>query len=177
MTSVEEKSPNKKCLHCSELHYIYQCKLFRSLDYQKRCELVRKYSLYKICHFAAKCTSSLKCKRRNCGSLWHNTILHPSEATKYRSRNYHGNNGGLNCNQPAATVSVAKSFANACTSIINSRKRGAYLNIVPVKVSKGDAVIRTYALLDSGSDRTFCERHLVEKLGATLKRSSVTLTV
>ena len=83
----------------------------------------------------------------------------------------------MNCNQPAAPVSVAKSLASACTSTINSRKKSAYLDIVPVKVSKGDFVVRTYALLDSGSDRTFRERHLVEELGVTLKRSSVTLKV
>ena len=40
-----------------------------------------------------------------------------------------------------------------------------------------DVVIRTYALLDSGSDRTFCKRHLVDKLGATLQGSSVTFSV
>ena len=144
-------------------------------------ELVRKCSLCKIClndsHFAAKCTSGLKCKRGNCGSLRRNTILHPLEAPKDRSRNYSGNKGDLNCNQPAAPVSVAKSLAPACTSTINIRKKGAYLDIVSVKVSKDDVVLRTYALPDSGSDRTFCERHLVEELGATLKRSSVTLTV
>ena len=103
--------------------------------------------------------------------------MHPPEAPKDRSRNYSGNNGDLNCNQPAVLVSVAKSLATGCTSTINCRKKGAYLDIVPVKVSKGDVVIRTYALLDSGSDRIFCKRHLVEELGATLKASSVTLTV
>ena len=141
VTSDEEKSPHKKYLHCAELHYIYQCKLFRSLDFQKRCKLVKKYSLCKIClndgHFAAKCTFGLKCKRRKCGSLWHNTILHPQEARKDRSRNYSGNNDNLNCNQPAVVpVSVAKSLTTACTSTINSHKKNVYLDIVPVKVSK-----------------------------------------
>ena len=109
--------------------------------------------------------------------LWHNTILHPLKAPKDSSRNYSGNNGDLNCNQPAALISVAESLATACNSTINSRKKGANLHIVPVKVSKGDVVIRTYALLYSGSDRTFCGEHLMEELGATLKSSSVTLTV
>ena len=125
VTSAEEKSPHKKYLHCAESHCVYQCKLFRSLDFQKRWELVRWYSLCKIClndgHFAAKCTSGLKCKRRNCGSLWHNTILHPPEATKDKSRNYSGNNCDLNCNQPAAPVSVAKSLVIGCTSTITSK--------------------------------------------------------
>ena len=46
-----------------------------------------------------------------------------------------------------------------------------------MKVSKGDIIMRTYALLDSGSDKIFCERRLKEKLGITLKKSSVALTV
>ena len=41
---------------------------------------------------------------------------------------------------------------------------GAYLDIVPVKVSTKDETIQTYALLNSMSDRTFCEAHLIHKL-------------
>ena len=38
------------------------------------------------------------------------------------------------------------------------------MDIVPVKVKSGTGFILTYALLDSDSDRTFCERHLAEEL-------------
>ena len=39
-----------------------------------------------------------------------------------------------------------------------------YLDIVPVKVKSDTGFILTYALLDSGSDRTFCEHRLTEEL-------------
>jgi len=38
----------------------------------------------------------------------------------------------------------------------------AFLDIVPVKVCSESSVIHTYALLDSGSDRTFCDERLVK---------------
>ena len=50
-----------------------------------------------------------------------------------------------------------------------------YLDIVPVKVKSDTSFILTYALLDFGSDRTFCERRLAEEL--KLNDASVKLAV
>ena len=49
----------------------------------------------------------------------------------------------------------------------SNEKRGAYLGIVPIKVVSNDDAVETYALLDSGSDRTFCEKQLMKELGLT----------
>ena len=54
-------------------------------------------------------------------------------------------------------------------------KTGVYLDIVPVQVLAGGGVAQTYALLDTGSDRTFCERRLAQELGG--RKLSVKLSV
>ena len=79
--TTEKKAGPKKCLHCAEPHYIYQCKRFLLLSYSEKCEVVKKHGLCRIClntvHFAVKCTSGLRCRKGSCGSLLHNTTLHP----------------------------------------------------------------------------------------------------
>ena len=44
-------------------------------------------------------------------------------------------------------------------------KTGVHLDIVPVQVLAGGGVVQTHALLNTGSDRTFCERRLAQELG------------
>ena len=41
----------------------------------------------------------------------------------------------------------------------------AYLDIVPVRVKGKDDAVLTFAVLDPGSDKTFCERGIVNELG------------
>ena len=56
-------------------------------------------------------------------------------------------------------------------------ERGIYLDIVPVQVFGKDVTIQTYALLDSGSDRTFCERRLVDELCPKLQKSPIKVSI
>ena len=64
-----------------------------------------------------------------------------------------------------ADVKVKSLAAYSKNSKLFTSKTGVYLDIVPVQVLAGGGVVQTYALLDTGSDRTFCERRLVQELG------------
>ena len=117
---------------------------------------------------AHRCSLGIKCKKKDCGSTSHNTLLHPSESHAY-TENVKGN-----CSKPN-DVSEAKALATLSQPAIAGHKRSIYLDIVPVKIVAGDTTVHTYALLDSGSDRTFCERRLVDEL--SLRASPVKLAV
>ena len=54
-------------------------------------------------------------------------------------------------------------------------KQTSYFMTLPVRVSSKDKDILTYALLDSESQRTFCERDLASELGAQGPRQILSL--
>ena len=59
----------------------------------------------------------------------------------------------------------------------NAAKKSVYLDIIPVRVIGKKAVLHAYALLDFESDRTFCERQLVDKLSLNSHRFAVKLAI
>ena len=117
---------------------------------------------------AHRCSLGIKCKKKDGGSTSHNTLLHPSESHA-DIENVKGN-----CSKPN-DVSEAKTLATLSQPAIAGHKRSVYLDIVPVKIVAGDTAVHTYALLDSGSDKTFCERRLADEL--SLRASPVKLAV
>ena len=186
LATVKKAAP-KKCLHCAESHYIYQCKLFRLLFYSEKCKMVKRHGLNRTCLntgvFAAKCTSGLRCRKGSCGSLVHNTTLHPPDSVERKDRDVSSNDADASMIPPSTssynTAAITKSLTASCrwkAVAATCRKNSVYLDIVPVKVHRG-IVVHTYALLDSGSDGTFCERRLVTKLGSDLPASPVKLVV
>ena len=56
-------------------------------------------------------------------------------------------------------------------------ERGIYVDIFPVQVFGKDVTIQTYALLDSASDRTFCECRLVDELCPKLQKSPIKMSI
>ena len=185
LTSIETKpAVPRKCLHCAKSHYIYHCPQFRSLAYAKKRDVVKKHSLCWVClnpgHFAATCTSGLQCKKQRCGSSSHNTSLHPPEYTEKQSQSdsrVGAESNSIKVSSPPDSATT-KSLATSCTAAARTHhKNGAYLDIVPLKVCSGNMIIHTYALLDSGSDRTFCERRLATELGVDLLKTPVKLAV
>ena len=133
---------------------------------------MKRFNLCNSClnpgHIASKCSLKLKCKVKGCGSLSCNTTLHsPEVSDKSQSRLKVSSLS----TSPVQSKNSEKSFnvktlATSCMkpSINSLNEQGIYLDIVPVKVFGKDVTIQTYALLDSGSDRTFCERRLVDEL-------------
>ena len=82
-TSTDRKRSTIRCLHCSDSHFIYQCHKVCSLSYSQKIQIVKKFNLCNSClnpvHIASKCSLKLKCKIKGCGSLSHNTTLHPPD--------------------------------------------------------------------------------------------------
>ena len=137
-TVVNKIHIDVKCQCGSEPHYVYQCRKFRSLSVEKRWSLVKKQGLCKLClhsgHFATHCTLSLRCRKKDCGSTAHNTLLHlVSKGSKTQS----------STNQPMTSKeSQVKSLATSSRMSNTLQGRGTYLDIVPVKVFTKDETIQ-----------------------------------
>ena len=163
-----------KCLYCSAMHPIYRCREFKLLSYVEKCKIVDKHHLCRAClnsgHIAKNCSKGLKCQKANCGSALHVTILHPPKNHVQASGSINDtavSENLLSCNEKTSLTSL---------TIISHTKR-TFLDIVPVRVRKGKEFIDTYALLDSGSDRTFCERSLLEGFSSAFAHFPVKLSV
>ena len=172
-------------VHCSGSHFIYQCHKLRSWSHSQKTQIVKKSNLCNSClnpgHVASKCSLKLKCKIKGCGSLSHNTTLHPPEVS---DKNHSQLNIPSLCTSPAQGKNSEK-YSNVKTLVTSCMKpstnslneRGIYLDIVPVRGFGKDVTIQTYALLDSGSNRTFCERRLVDELCPKLQKSSIGVSI
>ena len=173
-TNLSKAKSCDKCLCCSGLHKIYQCREFREMSLASKWQIVRKYRLCKLClnpgHFAHQCTLKICCKKENCGSANHNSLLH------HASGDANSNDKGYNHNEESETQEI-KSLATLSKGSSQTSNSRVYLDIVPVKVVVEDSniVVQTYALLDSGSDKTFCEKRLAEQFN--LESSPVKLAM
>ena len=106
-------------------------------------------------------------------------MLHPPEASGRSQKPVDKKDAAssiLAVNENTTADVKVKSLAAYCkNSKLFTSKTGVYLDIVPVQVLADGGVIQTYALLDTGSDRTFCERRLAQELGG--RELSVKLSV
>ena len=128
---------------------------------------MRKHKLCKRClnpsHEAQNCPLQINSKKRYCGDRsYHNSLLHATSGAS--PENQSKGNSTTSKSQECSSgdkLQEAKSLATL-SKLTQSSK--VYLDIVPVKVKSDTGFTLTYALLDSGSDRTFCERRLAEEL-------------
>ena len=102
------------------------------------------------------CQSKITCEVVGCNSALHHTALH-----KYA----HG--VCSTASTSGSEVSERVLCSTLCGSTRTKSKNGSYFMTITVKVSCGNKMVKTYALLDSGSPRTFGENSLAQKLGAT----------
>ena len=79
-------------------------------------------------------------------------------------------------NEPASSNKPSREVDNtevvASCSLVNpvnavKAAEGIYLCVVPVIVTYGNKSVKTYAFLDQGSTRSFCDKRLVDILGAS----------
>ena len=147
---VPESIPYKKtCKLCKGIHLLPECQEFKKMRHYKRLEFAKKESLCFKClcsgHVAGDCKSSEECSVEGCINPKHHTLLHK--------------------NIPQ-TVATAITQTNIENSLLLRRQNSLQcLPILPVKVRDGLLSFTTCALLDSGSQQTFCTNDLAKRLG------------
>ena len=172
-----EKTEADICTYCKGRHKIYHCRKLSSRSYEDKWKFVVDNRLCKLClrpgHVSLRCYSQVECKKVWCrNKAAHHTLLLPRENVHLRRD--HTEDVGENFPEESQTRSgpggdsekEERIEANVHSTRSNE-KRGAYLDIVPIKVVSNDDAVEMYALLDSGSDKTFCEKQLMEELGLT----------
>ena len=147
---------DRKCSLCENPHELSSCSKFKHMSPEKRLEFAKDKKLCFSCLKQGKHTIKW-CKRRSiCGidgcTYKHSKLLHQLQKVNQNEAPVDSNG-----------ATVAESFACGL-STSNSSK--VVLPIIAVKV-KGQGqqkYISTYALLDPGSNKSFCSNKLVEKL-------------
>ena len=171
-TKTENKTgqfsyPKPKCPFCSETHKLYKCEKFRGMAVTDRSQFVKKNKICERClnsgHATKFCTLKyIKCRKQDCDAREnHNTLLHPVSNTSSRSLS---EDIAASSSDSLIDSKVVKSLTMSSNSSCATSKTRSYLDVIPVKVNSNGKSICTYALLDTGSERTFCEQRLVDEM-------------
>ena len=118
--------------------------------------------------------SNCKLKHRK-----HSTFLHPRREQPERPEQQSSPSTSVTAsNEP--NVGAQNSFVGVSEGLCGSTGAGTPstgLAVVPVKLkAKGkEAVVETYAFLDTGSNTLFCIDHLIERLGSTGMKTTLAL--
>lgn len=159
VTHVTVASNNNKCIACSEPHKLYKCPKFQLMSHASRQDLVTNNSLCKICLGAhsKKCRYNFRCTQ--CNSKAHSSFLHPpgSQPAKHESSN-------TDSQKPQGQTSDDSSLKvnlhtlNSMTNVLLPTAK-----VLVSDVHNNKHVVR--ALLDCGSQTSFCTTALATKLG------------
>jgi len=187
------------CQVCTKQHDIWKCSKFKGLTYEEKRKTVQSGGLCNKClvkgHIAKECPKvNFKCQRPGCGGS-HHTLMHRLAAGIRRDLNsMNRNTASQNSNSATAAIAeqhlqpsqaTARScdvtgagdgngIAVAATGVGETR---VCLGSIPVKVrGKSNEVIKTYALLDNGSEVTVCHEQLANKLELDGETLNFTLT-
>lgn len=155
---THKRSAGLSCVYCREGHKLIDCPKFKLIDLKEKLNVVKTHKMCENClnfkHSAKFCRKNSYCEVSGCKEK-HHTMLH--DETRY----FEQSNGQSNC----------------CNVLeLGSKRNRVSLRIVPVEVENGNLHVKTYALLDEGSDVTLCSEELVEKLGAVGIRREFTIT-
>ena len=148
------------CLFCKETgHKIWNCFKFRKASLKDRWDFVNQNRLCFKClgvdHFVKDCRTNISCAVDNCrNSIKHNTLLHRAELKRPVKKNSTASQTVESC----STEKVCSLSNNALN------EQNVYLCIVPVKITRGRKIVKTYAFLDQGSTNSFCDQRLVNSL-------------
>ena len=183
------------CVICqSSSNFLNQYVKFRGYTYVDRVKLVNEHKLCFSClsagHKASKCSRQRQC--RKCDGR-HTTLLHPDCRP---TTNSEGSGSRIEGNpQQSAEYNAVSHLSNSVSNVACVPKNVEGLNlsannavyttndkvfmpILPVKVCAPncDVFCEMYALLDSGSDTTFCSENVLRELGISGNQTVLNLS-
>ena len=107
------------------------------------------------------CRAKATCSRQDCASQNHHTLLHFDRSDVRTIAASDSTSDPTNIETGNCMHAVLPSYNQK-----QVMQQAAYLDIIPVKVRLNDEEVRTYALLDSGANRSFYEKVFFEKFEA-----------
>ena len=150
-----------KCQACKGDHPLVKCKNFKDKNFEERLQVMKKAQLchncFKYGHIAVGCLAKSACEVQGCRRR-HHTLLHPPRTIESRDSTA----------EQGAQVDSSTPLQSGQANSTSAGRGKVCLRVVPVKVRRPDDASRTvdtYALLDSGSDISWCEKNLAVELG------------
>ena len=159
---------------CNAAHPLAKCKIFIEKNFGERLQVMRKAQLCHNCfmygHIAVGCLARSTCEVQGCRRRDH-SLLHPppsQQSVENRTRAV----------QQGTQVSSGTPLTSGQTNSTSAGGGKACLRVVPVKVRSRDSnkAVETYALLDSGSDISLCDKTLARELGVRGQEKTFFLT-
>ena len=162
------------CPVCNAAHPLAKCKIFIEKNFEERLQVMRKAQLchncFKYGHIAVGCLARSTCEVQGCKRR-HHSLLHPppsQQSVENRTRAV----------QQGTQVSSGTPLTSGQTNSTSAGGGKVCLRVVPVKVRGRDSnkTVETYALLDSGSDISLCDKTLARELGVRGQEKTFFLT-
>ena len=186
-SSLSNKTPSGKCPCCEQKHYITQCGKFKAMRIKERRDLVMKKGLCMNCfakgHLSKDCPRDFTCSVDGCG-LKHSKFLHlkprlPAHDTEVQINAATDTPAVSNQQMSPTALSFQPSQPVPGSShFTHSHRRKLAMPIVAARVWNPESGVYrdTYALLDPGSNGTYCTSSLQEQLGVRGTAHSMELT-
>ena len=167
-----------RCPICDEgEHSVPQCRRFLSMNANDRLDIALKCQICFMCltpgHITRECSNPVKCQERRCGQR-HATILHDADweglrrASKEKrdaeARSLETNSSGIEGHHVSSSHHVM------------GNKVALPFLLVNVTSPETGISVKTYALLDSGSNVSLCQDRLLQLLKACGQTERMSLT-
>ena len=163
-TNHEESAQRRTvCPACDGRHSFTRCHIFETKPFEERQQIMRKAQLchncFKYGRIAVGCLAKGSCQVQGC-TRRHHTLLYPPDRRQPLNR---AEAAPLTESQDGSSPPApgGQSHSTSCS------EKKICLRIVPVKVRSHDSgkTVKTYALLDNGSDVSLCDNDLAMELG------------
>ncbi|XP_064647481.1 uncharacterized protein LOC135500165 [Lineus longissimus] len=167
----------KKCAACDGNHWLHACNKFKAMQPPDRLEFARKAKLctnsFRSGNFASRCSKPSYCDIAGCERKY-SKLLH-FDKTKPTTNPDEERGRPVPRNADARPPNIENHCSFNGAGVTRSR---VALPIVPVKVRGRGSVgyVKTYALLDSGSNRTFCSDDWASQLDLSGMKKQVEVT-
>jgi hypothetical protein len=174
-TQASDKSSITMCYLCNQGHRLVNCQRFMKMSSHEKLELVKQKRLCFNClgsrsHMTSQCRHDIRCT--DCGRK-HSSLLH--QAFNSAPNKVAARDGDSTIPKE---VNSAPEGAASCVcgpKDSNVSKVALPIVVVDVKGTGQDKYVRTLALLDSGSNKTFCSDSLMQRLGLIGEKTTLAL--
>ena len=173
----QTKVNTKGCLVCQGNHAASKCKKFQDMKPGERLDTAKRKGMCFNCldysnHMAQQCRVKTTCTVEGCGKR-HASLLHKALLSTQNKASMPSSSNSDEVKEKAKGESDGVQATSMMCSVppVQTSEPKCALPIVPVMVrGKGQTeYIETFAMLDPGSNRSFCSMTLVKKLNVTGK--------
>ena len=145
------------CVLCKDNHGLSECTLFRKLKVEDRWKTLREHKGCYVCfkpgHRSNECYAKRPCGKSGCDKF-HHILLHSDT---------------MSTTPPPPPSDHFCGVQGRC-------QRQVQLGFAPVVLSGPKGSMKTYALLDNGSDCTLVDKYVADKLGINTECSYTTIS-